>query len=412
METNPVIQVVITASAYGGMSIGRYNGKAVFVPFCLPGEVVKVRIIDDRKNFSVAELVEVVKASEKRVNPPCRYYSHCGGCHYQHLEMSTQLETKQNIFREQLTRIAKLVDPNILPILAAPHSSHYRNNIQFHINPAGKLCFVPNNDQDPLLEIEECLLADRNLNTFMRDLNFEAGAELDRVSLRKGRSDLMLILESDELEMPDIEIEADVSVVHVTEDDTVVIAGNDHILIDVLGKSFKVSAGSFFQVNTEMAEVMVQQVLNSVPLDRSMTVMDLYCGVGFFTAFLSEKVKKVIAVESYPSACADLEVNLGESENVELYEGEAEQILPYLKEQVDLVLVDPPRAGLDKKVTDAILRLAPKKIVYVSCDPTTLARDVQRISSGGYRLQQAMPLDMFPQTYHIESISVFSKEGS
>jgi 23S rRNA (uracil1939-C5)-methyltransferase len=188
-----------------------------------------------------------------------------------------------------------------------------------------------------------------------------------------------------------------------------VISGNDHIFIDVLEKSFKVSATSFFQVNTEMAAVMVQQVLTTAVFDANSVVMDLYCGVGLFTAFLADRVKKVIAIESSPTACADLEYNLSESENVELYEGDAEDILPHLKEHVDLILVDPPRAGLDKKVTESMLQLSPKMILYVSCDPTTLARDVQRFAAGGYKLVQATPIDMFPQTYHIESISIFAK---
>lgn len=409
MESNPVVQVVITASAYGGMSVARFNGKAVFVPFTLPGEVAKIRIIDDRKNFSIAELVEIVKPSEKRIQPPCPVYARCGGCHYQHLDYPSQLEAKESIFRDQLTRIGKQVDPNILPILPASSNTHYRNHVQFHVNELGSLCFVAMAVQEPLVEIEKCLIADEGFNSFIGELSFEEGSSLDRVSLRKGRSDLMLLLESEDLELPDISIEADVSVVHITEDDPVVISGNDHIFIDVLEKSFKVSATSFFQVNTEMAAVMVQEVLNTAVFDANSVVMDLYCGVGLFTAFLADRVKKVIAIESSPTACTDLEYNLSESDNVELYEGEAEDILPHLKEHVDLILVDPPRAGLDKKVTEAMLRLSPKTILYVSCDPTTLARDVQRFAAGGYKLVQATPIDMFPQTYHIESISIFAK---
>jgi 23S rRNA (uracil1939-C5)-methyltransferase len=204
-----------------------------------------------------------------------------------------------------------------------------------------------------------------------------------------------------------MEIEADISVIHLTEEDAVVLAGNDHILIEVLGRPFKVSAASFFQVNTQMAAKMVEHLLENLPVSPSSTLLDIYCGAGLFSAFFAPKVAKVIGLEAAPSSCEDFAVNLDEFENVELYEGLAEEILPHLKISAEIVIVDPPRAGLDKNVLDALLELKPATLAYVSCDPSTLARDAARLIAGGYKLKQVTPFDLFPQTYHIESISIF-----
>jgi 23S rRNA (uracil1939-C5)-methyltransferase len=221
--------------------------------------------------------------------------------------------------------------------------------------------------------------------------------------------ELMLILESDSPEPPELEIEAGISATHVFEDNTVVIAGNDHVLIRVLERDFKVSAPSFFQVNTAMAGKMVEHILASLHVSRSATLLDVYCGVGLFSAFLAPKCGRLVGIESSASACEDFAVNLDEFENVELYEGLAEDVIPYLDVKPDVVLLDPPRAGLEKQVVDGLLKLSPNAIAYVSCDPSTLARDAARLISGGYRLKQVTPFDLFPQTFHIESISIFEK---
>ena len=217
----------------------------------------------------------------------------------------------------------------------------------------------------------------------------------------------MLMLESGSLETPELEIEAGISVTHNYEENTVVMAGNDHSFMEVLGRAFKVSAPSFFQVNTVMAEAMVQYLLDHLPIAQASTVLDIYCGVGLFSAFLAPKCRRVIGIEASPSACADFVLNLDEFENVELYEGLAEEVIPDLEGKPEIVLVDPPRAGLEKNVVEGILNLKPQVIAYVSCDPSTLARDARRLIEGGYKLKQVAPFDLFPQTYHIESVSMF-----
>jgi 23S rRNA (uracil1939-C5)-methyltransferase len=223
----------------------------------------------------------------------------------------------------------------------------------------------------------------------------------------------MFILESDEIEAPELELEAGISVVHLTEEDALVMAGEDHIAMQVLDRTFYVSAGSFFQVNTVMAEQMVEHLLENLSLPTK-TILDVYCGAGLFSAFLAPKCERLIGIEASPSACEDFAVNLDEFDHVELYEGAAEDVLPSLVSRIanpNYILLDPPRSGVDKVALDGIRELAPPLIAYVSCDPSTLARDAARLVAGGYRLVDVTPFDMFPQTYHIESISLFELDS-
>jgi 23S rRNA (uracil1939-C5)-methyltransferase len=413
--TEKPIQLSLTTQTYGGQAIGRHDGKAVFVPFALPGEIVRTRIVEERKNFSRAELLEVIKPSPQRIAPKCVHYTQCGGCHYQHLPYADQLTAKTEILRDQLTRIGKIENPPVRTIVASPNEWNYRNNIQFHLDENAKLGFIsalddPARPEPPLnvIAISECHLPEAVLNSLWPTLEFEPGAPLDRISLRAGDG-LMLILESDTPEAPEMELESDISVVHMVEDDSVVLAGDDYIVIEVLGRPFKVSAASFFQINTAMAAKMVEHLLEALPVTSKSTLLDIYCGVGLFSAFFAPKVKKVIGIEAAPSSCDDFGINLDEFDNVDLYEAFAEEVLPELKEYAEFVIVDPPRAGLDRTVIDALVALKPETIAYISCDPATLARDAARLIAGGFKLKQVTPFDLFPQTYHIESISIFEK---
>ena len=396
---------------YGGDAMGRLpDGRAVFVPFGLPGERVRVRLTEEKKNFARGELVEVIEASPDRITPKCIHFGICGGCHYQNLSYENQLTAKTEILRDQLTRIGKIQNPPVAPTVASPSEWNYRNHAQFHLTGDGKIGFV-NATGDSVIPISECHLPEPSINAFWPEIQFESNMNIERVSLRAGADDdLMLILESDSPETPELEIEADISVVHLFEEHPVVIAGGDHISTRILGRDFHVSAGSFFQVNTPMAEKMVEHLLAALPVSNSDTLLDLYCGVGLFSAFFASRAGRVIGVESSSSACEDFVVNLDEFENVELYEGAAEEILPALVGRIanpPYALLDPPRAGLDARVLDAVQALGPRVIAYVSCDPSTLARDAKRLIKRGYRLAQVTPFDLFPQTYHIESISIF-----
>jgi len=405
---------------YGGEAMGRLpDGRAVFVPFGLPGENVRVRLVQDKQSFARGELLEILTASPERIAPKCKHFGKCGGCHYQNLPYEKQLQAKTEILIDQLKRIGKIENPPVKPIIASPLEWNYRNHMQFHLTAEGKLGFI-NSKGNSSFPIEECHLPETSIDAFWPKLQFESNKDIERVSLRTGvDEELLVVLESESPETPELEIEADVSIVHLFDDHPVVIAGRDHFVINVLEKDFRVSAASFFQVNTVMAQKMVQHLLTCLPVSMSTTLIDVYCGVGLFSNFFAPKCEKIIGIESSESACEDFAINLDEFDNVELYEGTAEEILPGLVGQtlapdasagvvnLSYMIVDPPRAGIGKHVLDAIINIKPQVIAYVSCDPSTLARDASRLINGGYRLVEVTPFDLFPQTYHIESVSIF-----
>ena len=395
---------------YGGDAMGRLpDNRAVFIPFGLPGERVRVRLVEEKKNFARGEIIEIIEPSPDRIDAKCKHFGECGGCHYQNLPYEKQTQAKTDILIDQLKRIGKIENPPVKPMVACPNPWNYRNHVQFSLNQDGNLGFqAPNSNK--VIEITECHLPESSINEIWHQLEFESETNIERVSLRNGvENDLMLVLESESPETPELEIEAGISVTHVYEENTVVIAGSDHILMRVLDRAFKISAASFFQVNTVMAEKMIEHLITQLPITQSTTLLDVYCGVGLFSAFLAPKCGRVIGIESSESSCEDFTVNLDEFDNVELYEGEAEEVIPHLEAKPDAVLVDPPRAGLDKVVVDGILKLSPSLIAYISCDPSTLARDAARLINGGYQLKEVTPFDLFPQTYHIESVSIFER---
>lgn len=415
--SSPIFEINLEKLTYGGDAMGRLpDNRAVFVPFGLPGERVRVRLTEEKRNFARGELVEIIDASPHRITPRCIHFGECGGCHYQNLSYEDQLKAKMDILRDQLTRIGKIENPPVQEAVPSPSPWNYRNHVQFHLTGEGKLGYMSQFSGEKgmgVMAIRECHLPEGSINQLWPQLEFEPETDLERVSLRSGvDEELMLVLESESPEPPELEIEAGISITHVFEENTVVIAGNDSITIRVLDRDFRVSAASFFQVNTAMAQKMVEHLLAHLPTSPNATLLDVYCGAGLFSAFFASKCERVIGIESSPSACEDFAFNLDEFENVELYEGLAEDILPSLVGRIGnptYAIVDPPRAGLDKNVVDGILKLSPKVIAYVSCDPSTLARDAARLINGGYKLKQVTLFDLFPQTFHIESISIFER---
>ena len=406
-------ELVLTALTYGGDAMGRLeDGRAVFVPFGLPGERVQIKLTEEKKNFARGEIIEILESSKDRIIPKCKHYGECGGCHYQNLPYEKQLIAKTEILIDQLKRIGKIENPPVKPMVACPNPWNYRNHVQFHLTEDGRLGYFRSVEKidlsEKILPITECHLPEPHINGLWPQLVFEPDTDIERVSIRGGKDDdLILILESDSPEPPELEIEAEISVTHLYEENIVVIAGNDHVAMRVLDRDFKVSAPSFFQVNTVMAEKMIEHLLAFLPVSPSTTLLDVYCGVGLFSAFLAPKCKTVIGVESSASACEDFAFNLDEFDNVELYEGLAEDVIPGLKVNPDVILVDPPRSGIERHALDGIVQLKPQLIAYVSCDPSTLARDARRLIENGYKLRQVTPFDLFPQTYHIENISIF-----
>ena len=414
--TTDLLTVKLEKLTYGGDALGRVpdplmgtGGRVVFVPFALPGETVRIRVIDQKRGHMRGELVEVLDPSAERITPKCIHFGVCGGCHYQHLSYTAQLQVKTDILRDQLTRIGKIQGPPVQPMEASPQEWNYRNHVQFHLSAAGELGYIRANGRD-MFPISECHLPEATLNKLWPSLEFDPGLGLQRISLRLGMEDeTMLVLESDATEPPELELEANLSVVHLAGEDVVVMAGDDHLTISVKEQAFRVSAASFFQVNTLMAGRMVQHLLDHLAVSPATTLLDVYCGVGLFSAFFAGRVGRLIGIEASASACEDFAANLDEFDAVELYEAPAETVLPGLDVRPDIAIVDPPRAGLDKLALDALMALRPARLAYVSCDPSTLARDAARLIVGGYRLVQVTPFDLFPQTSSIESISIFEK---
>jgi len=404
------VKLTLDNPAYGGDTIGRLpDGRAVFVPFGIPGETVRIRIVVDKKKYARGELLAVLEPSPLRTESRCPHYAVCGGCHYQHISYDQQLVIKQKILQDQLERIGRLVNPNIEAMIPSPNNFNYRNHVQFHLSRGNKPGFIRANKRG-ILEITECHLPAEQLNEFWPLLEVDSKSGVSSLGLRLGiEDDILVTLESDHPFNAEFNIESlPVSVVHLSPDNSEVLAGSDYTILQVRDRKFRVSAGSFFQVNTPLAEQMVKIIEEILP-EQPGLVLELYSGVGLFSAFLARRAKKLIAVEGSESAAEDFVHNLDEFENVDLYQGSAEDILPNLSTEPEVVLVDPPRTGLHKKVISSILSLQPDLLLYVSCDPATLARDSKLLTDGGYTAEKFIPFDFFPHTYHIETLSIWTK---
>jgi 23S rRNA (uracil1939-C5)-methyltransferase len=404
-------EVRIDNLVYGGDAIGRLpDGRVVFVPYTVPGEIVRINIVEDKPRHARGELVEVLEASPQRVTPRCQHFTTCGGCHYQQMNYPTQPKAKADILREQLERIGGLRNFPAVEIVAAPDPWNYRNHLQFHITRDGKLGFQRAHSNQTFA-IRECHLPEKAINQLWPLVDVEPILGLERISLRVGvDEEAMLILESSEPQPVDFSIEdLAVSVVQMGPTGSVVLAGSDHIVMEILSRYFQVSAGSFFQVNRLQAEAMIKCLTDQLSPEKDMTVVDVYCGVGLFSAFLAPRVKRLVGIELLPEACEDYSTNLDEFDNVELYEDSAENVLGMVNFNPDIIVLDPPRAGLGGKTVEGVLAQGARCLAYISCDPATLARDGKQLDAGGYTLVKVALVDMFPQTYHIESISLWEK---
>ena len=378
----------------------------VFVPFGIPGERVAVELIEDNKNFARGKLVKVLEPSPQRVEPRCKHFGRCGGCHYQHLAYEAQLSYKASILTDQLTRIGRLADLPAIQIIPSPNPYQYRNNIRFHVDETGKLGFLaPQSDR--IIPVTECHLPEKAIGEAWASLVMEPESGIDQIELRcGGDGDLLISLEGALAAPPEFETEAGLSAVYAGPGGRVILAGEDVLTMRVQERSFQVSGKAFFQVNTSQAAAMVETLRSHLRLDKATTLLDLYCGVGLFSAFFANEVKEVIGVEVSPDACLDFISNLDEFDNVSLYEGAVERVLPRLEVKPDVVIIDPPRAGLHPKALEALLEKKPQQIAYISCDPATLARDLSKLTESEYCLEKIFLLDLFPQTFHIETICI------
>jgi 23S rRNA (uracil1939-C5)-methyltransferase len=400
------IELLLTGLAYGGEALGRdSSGRMIFVPFALPGERALVEVVETHKRWARARLLEVLERSPDRIDPRCAHFTLCGGCHYQHMPYAAQLRAKRDIVKDQMARIGGFEDPPVADTVPSPSPWQYRNHMRFSLTSQGKLGFVTA-ASDRVFAVEECHLPEPPLADLWPRIELESIPGLTHIGVRAGAKDEQLIILHGEGN-PEVEvhIELPASVVWLGPGGAAVLGGEGFLEIEVLERTFRVSAGSFFQVNTELTGELVRRALEVLEVQAGEVVFDLYAGVGLFSAALAERGVKVVAAEESPWACADFEVNLDEFDDVALYEAPVEQALPAIKQKPAAVLVDPPRGGLSRETLDLLLEAGPARLVYVSCDPATLARDGKRLAAAGYRLKSLAPIDLFPQTFHIESIS-------
>ena len=413
-------QVKFEKMVYGGDCLGRLaNGRAVFVPFVLPEETAEIEINESKQRFARGRAVKLFEESPDRIAPPCPYFSVCGGCHYQHLGYTQQLELKKDLVRDQLERLGKLSDLPEIPITGSPTAFGYRNQVQFHpvkseIAETSVSLGFKRASSDEVLPIEKCLLIPDEMNELLAQIELEAGSAITRIAMRNDSDgEIMLVFEGESDEPPELSLDLPVSATYLSSDGrSLNLGGNDALVYHVLGKEFLVSPESFFQVNLPVAEEMVLHVLGLLEGRKNLSILELYSGVGLFSRFLAPLASRLTAIESAPSACFDFAGNLDEFENISLYEGAVEVILPEIVAQIkptDLVVLDPPRAGLNTKARQALIDLNPMEIIYISCDPSTLARDLKHFSETGYCLQNVHAFDMFPQTAHVETVVLMSR---
>lgn len=402
--------IKLTSMAHGGSALGRgAAGRVIFVPYAIPGETVRVQVPPGKPSYAHAHLLKVLKSSADRVTPRCPHYGVCGGCHFQHIAYRAQLRFKRQVVVDQLKRVGKFRQPSVAGTFASPEPWAYRSSVSLSPTPDGELGFWSPSEHQ-VISITECHIIQQPLLDLFRGLDLQLPG-LRRVTLRAGaRGDLLVVFETDNVEPPSLEADFAVSAAMLLPTGESANLIGDNILWERCAeRAWQVSAGSFFQVNRGAAEHLVKLVKQFSSLKGSEAVLELYSGVGLFTAGLSAGAKKVVGIEASPDAVSDAVANLADTENVELYEGPVEEILPGLADDhFDLVVLDPPRGGVGPAVIKALLAIRAPRLVYVSCDPATFSRDARQLTQGGYRLVDVRPVDMFPQTFHVETASLLT----
>lgn len=454
VEKNKEYIFDIISQGYEGEGIAKIDNKyPIFIEGALKGEKVKVRIVKVNKNFAYGKLMEVLEASEERVNPPCAIYKRCGGCKLQHASYKAQLDFKWDRVKDCVIKIGKL-DPSIVKYpLGMENPWRYRNKVQLPIgliNGEVKIGFFAPRSHD-IIDMESCLIQDEigdkvvkltrewiekfNIRPYNVDGEYDEKGIVRHIMIRRGftTNEVMIVLVTNGEKLPHKEEFVDLMVKNIpgiksviqniNSKKTNVILGlesktlwGEDTISDYIGDfRFNISPLSFFQVNPTQTEVLYGKALEYANLTGNEEVFDAYCGTGTITLFLSQKAKKVYGVEIISQAIDNAWINTKENkvENVEFFVGESEVVIPDLINKgvkADVVVVDPPRKGCDKKLLDAITNINAKKIVYVSCDPSTLGRDLQVLEENGYKTLEVQPVDMFPNTAHIENVAKLIKK--
>ncbi len=424
------IEVEITGLGHEGEGVGRAAGIVTFVPGALPGERVLAEIVERKKSFQRCRLAEVLRSSPKRINPPCSVFTECGGCQLQHLSYEASLDWKRGRVEDTLLRIGKLEGVKVNPVLGMENPWRYRNKVQLQAGTVdGKMALgYYSHKTRRLVRFSDCLLVPpvfNQLRDYLEEFLACQGVEparLEQVVLRysPATGEVMTGFVGELLNAQWGEILRDFPQVRslVIADPKTgrvrVGAGGSEIRDEIFDRDFSLSFQSFVQVNPVQTEVLYQKALEYAGLTGIETVVDAYCGIGSITLALARAAKQVIGVEVAEQAVRDARKNarLNGVENVSFYASPAEEILPRLAaegQKASVVVVDPPRRGCEEEALRAIVEMGPERIVYVSCDPATLARDLARLRLAGYQALEVQPVDMFPWTVHVETVTLLQK---
>ena len=444
LEKGSVYTAVIDGYSSEGLGIARVNGAVVFVPHAVRGEEIDLRITKVMKTSCAGEIVKIHNPSPERMEPECSYAGKCGGCAYRHLTYPEELWAKRQRVQDALTRIGGL-ELTVEEILGAKNPEHYRNKSQYPVGADGSIGFFQARTHK-VVPIRRCLIqteaADRTaqaVGEWMRRYKISAYDETTGKGLvrhvcvrvnRKGESLCCVVVNGNKVPRePELAAYVTAAVPHTvgvllnsnTRRGNVVLGdkyrtlfGRNYLMDTLCGLEFKLSMPSFYQVNRDQAEVLYGKALEFVGLTGNETVLDLYCGIGTITLCLAKAAKRVIGAEIVPPAIRDAKENAlrNHIENAEFFCGDAADIAAKLESdglRPDVVTVDPPRKGLAPEVIASVAAMGPEKVVYVSCDPATLGRDVKIFREFGYEAKRAAAVDMFPGTAHVETVVLLSK---
>ena len=444
LEKGSVYTAVIDGYSSEGLGIARVNGAVVFVPHAVRGEEIDLRITKVMKTSCAGEIVKIHNPSPERMEPECPYAGKCGGCAYRHLTYPEELWAKRQRVQDALTRIGGL-ELTVEEILGTKNPEHYRNKSQYPVGADGSIGFFQARTHK-VVPIRRCLIqteaADRTaqaVGEWMRRYKISAYDETTGKGLvrhvcvrvnRKGESLCCVVVNGNKVPRePELAAYVTAAVPHTvgvllnsnTRRGNVVLGdkyrtlfGRNYLMDTLCGLEFKLSMPSFYQVNRDQAEVLYGKALEFAGLTGNETVLDLYCGIGTITLCLAKAAKRVIGAEIVPPAIRDAKENAlrNHIENAEFFCGDAADIATKLESdglRPDVVTVDPPRKGLAPEVIASVAAMGPEKVVYVSCDPATLGRDVKIFREFGYEAKRAAAVDMFPGTAHVETVVLLSK---
>ncbi len=379
-----------------GRAVTKIDGKITFVSNLLPNEEAEVKIINIKKKYNEAKVLKLLKTSSERVVPKCPYLN-CG-CQLKHLNYQKQLEYKQNKVKEILKKFGNIT-PKINKIVYDNNINHYRNKITLKVQ--NNVGFFQNHTNS-FIPIKRCELVSEKVNNLIKELNQKDLSKVTEITI-KDFDDIMLIIKGD-MDISNLSAK----VIYLNDK---LMTKDKFVMVKLKGLTFKISKEAFFQVNKYMTEKLYDLALNYLKPDKTKTVLDLYCGTGTISLILSKHFKKVIGIELNKEAidCAQENKKINKINNVNFICGDASKEIKKVQDKIDYIIVDPPRSGLTKEGIGHILKLNPKKVVYISCDPITLARDLNLLKEY-YDIKEVTPVDMFPNTYHVENVAVLVRK--